>query len=139
MITTTFPPSILLAEEARLRFVEALRGVRMALRPRVLLADDNDGFAHMLYEALAHRGIAADIAHDDVGVRALLARRSDYALIVIDGASDPSAGDIPVLYVTARRIGEDGWAPRPEAGYRCKTDGADAIADEIAGRIATVR
>ena len=120
--------------ELRCAFLAALNAVRHDLRPRVLIADDNDGYARLLAEALHRREIACDIAHDEGGVRLLLARQGGYALLVLDGAWEPGGDEkTPILYVTGRDLSD--CHPRPVAGFRSKADGIEAIAEEIRGLV----
>ena len=118
----------------RRKFVSTWADLRRALWPRVLIADDNDAFAQLLSKALERREIGAAISHAQGGVRVLLAHGTAYGLLILDGAWGPDDGEkTPILYVSGNDLAD--LPLRPQAGFRSKLDGVEAIADEIQGRV----
>ncbi len=114
--------------QTRTRFVDTVKSLARALRPKVLIADDNLPYGKLLLAALAQRGIDADLARDEGEVRMLLAR-SHYDLVVVDGTVDPAAvNGVPAIYVSG--AGAEG--ARVDVS---KSVGIEGIADEVAARV----
>lgn len=114
--------------QRRATFIQAARDLAKSLRPRVLIADDNLVYARLIAQALAARGIDADLARDEGAVRMALAR-ARYDLVVVDGVRPEPNGQppVPALYVSG--LG-------PDARIDVSKDaGVEAIAAEVARRL----